>query len=120
MAVIDLDGFRSTNQELGYAAGDRLLHAAARRLETCLRRGDTLVRFGSDEFAILLADLQPADAGRVGDRLQAALGAPIFGLVIQFLGFGAMFLGSALAMTIGLVATLARWSALSRGRASAM
>jgi diguanylate cyclase (GGDEF)-like protein len=77
VAVIDLDGFRSTNQELGYAAGDRLLHAAARRLETCLRRGDTLVRFGSDEFAIFLADLQPADAGRVGDRLQAALGAPI-------------------------------------------
>lgn len=77
VAVIDLDGFRSTNQGLGYAAGDRLLHAAARRLETCLRRGDTLVRFGSDEFAILLADVQPADAVRVGDRLQAALSAPI-------------------------------------------
>jgi diguanylate cyclase (GGDEF)-like protein len=77
VALIDLDGFRATNQGLGYAAGDRLLHAAARRLETCLRRGDTLVRFGSDEFAILLTDLQPVDAGRVGDRLQAALSAPI-------------------------------------------
>jgi diguanylate cyclase (GGDEF)-like protein len=77
VAVIDLDGFRSTNQELGYAAGDRLLHAAARRLETCLRRGDTLVRFGSDEFAILLADVAAVDAVRVGDRLQAALSAPI-------------------------------------------
>src|SRR5262249_3873329 len=41
VALIDLDGFRATNQGLGYAAGDRLLHAAARRLETCLRRGDT-------------------------------------------------------------------------------
>jgi diguanylate cyclase (GGDEF)-like protein len=77
VAVIDLDGFRATNQALGYGAGDRLLHAAARRLETCLRRGDTLVRFGSDEFAILLADVQPADASRIGDRLQAALSAPI-------------------------------------------
>jgi len=77
VALIDLDGFRATNQGLGYAAGDRLLHAAARRLETCLRRGDTLVRFGSDEFAILLADVQPADAPRIGDRLQAALSAPI-------------------------------------------
>jgi diguanylate cyclase (GGDEF)-like protein len=77
VALIDLDGFRATNQGLGYAAGDRLLHAAARRLETCLRRGDTLVRFGSDEFAILLGDVQAADAARVGDRLQAALCAPI-------------------------------------------
>jgi diguanylate cyclase (GGDEF)-like protein len=77
VALIDLDGFRSTNQGLGYAAGDRLLHAAARRLETCLRRGDTLVRFGSDEFAILLADVTPAEAARVGERLQAALGTPI-------------------------------------------
>jgi len=77
VALVDLDGFRAANQALGYAAGDRLLHASARRLETCLRRGDTLVRFGSDEFAILLADLQPADAGRVAERLQAALSAPL-------------------------------------------
>ncbi len=77
VALIDIDGFRATNQGLGYAAGDRLLHAIARRLETCLRRGDTLVRFGSDEFAILLVDVQPSDAVRIGDRLQAALGAPI-------------------------------------------
>lgn len=77
VALIDIDGFRATNQGLGYSAGDRLLHAAARRLETCLRREDTLVRFGSDEFAILLTDVQPADAARVGERLQSALGAPI-------------------------------------------
>ncbi|HUG54845.1 MAG TPA: diguanylate cyclase [Vicinamibacteria bacterium] len=77
VAIVDLDGFRATNQALGYAAGDRLLHATARRLETCLRRGDTLVRFGSDEFAILLADLHAADATRVGERLQAALSAPL-------------------------------------------
>ena len=77
VAVVDLDGFRAANQILGYAAGDRLLHASARRLETCLRRGDTLVRFGSDEFAILLADLQPGDGSRVAERLQAALSAPI-------------------------------------------
>lgn len=77
VALVDLDGFRATNQGLGYAAGDRLLHTAARRLETCLRRGDTLVRFGSDEFAILLVDVQSSDAARVGDRLQAALCAPL-------------------------------------------
>lgn len=77
VAMIDLDGFRATNQGLGYAAGDRLLHSTARRLETCLRRGDTLVRFGSDEFAILLGDVQAADAVRIGDRLQAALSAPL-------------------------------------------
>jgi diguanylate cyclase (GGDEF)-like protein len=77
VAMIDLDGFRATNQGLGYAAGDRLLHATARRLETCLRRGDTLVRFGSDEFAILLVDVHHGDAARIADRLQAALSAPI-------------------------------------------
>jgi diguanylate cyclase (GGDEF)-like protein len=77
IALIDLDGFRAANQALGYAAGDRLLHASARRLETCLRRGDTLVRFGSDEFAILLVDVQPSDAARVAERLQVALSAPL-------------------------------------------
>jgi len=77
VAMVDLDGFRAINQDLGYAVGDRLLHASARRLETCLRRGDTLARFGSDEFAILLVDLQPGDAGRVAERLQAALSAPL-------------------------------------------
>lgn len=77
VALVDLDGFRATNQALGYAAGDRLLHAAARRLETCLRRGDSLVRFGSDEFAILLVDVDSSDAARVGDRIQSAVGAPI-------------------------------------------
>jgi diguanylate cyclase (GGDEF)-like protein len=77
VALVDLDGFRAANQALGYAAGDRMLEATARRLETCLRRGDTLARFGSDEFAILLVDLLPSDAGRVAERLQAALSAPL-------------------------------------------
>src|SRR5262249_51148639 len=76
-ALLALHGFRATTRGLGSPAGDRLLHTAARPLEPCLRRGDPLVRFGSDEFAIIIADVQPADASRVGDRLQAALGAPI-------------------------------------------
>jgi MFS family permease len=68
--------------------------------------------------AMDLADPNRPGAGMatysIAYQLGAALGAPIFGAVIEYLGFGAMFLGSAGAMSVGLLATLARWPALSQ------
>ena len=60
MAVIslDVDRFKAINESFGHGAGDELLVTVAYRLSTCVRKGDTIARTGSDEFAILLEDLK--------------------------------------------------------------
>ncbi|WP_304525963.1 EAL domain-containing protein [Halomonas sp. I5-271120] len=74
---IDLDDFKPINDTHGHAMGDRLLVAVAERLATELRAGDTLGRFGGDEFLVLLPNLeQEHQAQKVVDRLLAALTRP--------------------------------------------
>ena len=68
---VDLDHFKAVNDIHGHAAGDVLLIEVARRLEMCVRPGDTVARLGGDEFAVLVARLEDAeDATRVADRIQ--------------------------------------------------
>jgi diguanylate cyclase (GGDEF)-like protein/PAS domain S-box-containing protein len=73
VVFLDVDRFKAVNDGLGHAAGDELLVQLARRLQTCLREGDTLARQGGDEFTILLDDVKgPADAQIVADRIHQA------------------------------------------------
>jgi diguanylate cyclase (GGDEF)-like protein/PAS domain S-box-containing protein len=74
---LDLDRFKVINDSLGHMIGDQLLVGIARRLETCLRPGDTVARLGGDEFTILLEDLvETADAAEVAERVQEIVSQP--------------------------------------------
>jgi diguanylate cyclase (GGDEF)-like protein len=57
MMMIDLDGFKSVNDDFGHDAGDAVLVETARRLERCCRSVDTAARMGGDEFCILFGDM---------------------------------------------------------------
>ena len=75
---LDLDDFKTVNDSLGHAEGDRLLVATASRLLNATRGCDTVARFGGDEFAILLEDVHhDADAITVAERITAAMQRPI-------------------------------------------
>jgi diguanylate cyclase (GGDEF)-like protein/PAS domain S-box-containing protein len=77
LMFIDLDKFKSINDTLGHQIGDGLLKEVARRLSAAIRKGDTLSRFGGDEFVILLEGIKsPGDAGTVAQKIVAELSAP--------------------------------------------
>ena len=75
---LDLDKFKAVNDRLGHPAGDRLLEHAGRRLLECVRAGDTVARFGGDEFAILLEDLTSVEtAVETANRVLRTLREPL-------------------------------------------
>ena len=74
---LDMDRFKIVNDTLGHEAGDRLLQAMAARLHACVREGDTVARFGGDEFAGFLSDVaSPEDVAIVVGKFLDALAPP--------------------------------------------
>jgi diguanylate cyclase (GGDEF)-like protein len=82
VAFIDLDGFKLVNDGLGHNAGDALLKVVAGRMAACLRPGDSVGRFGGDEFVLMLREAAAVDgedtgAAAVLERVREAVLQPI-------------------------------------------
>ena len=78
LLFVDLDRFKLINDSLGHQSGDQVLVEVGRRLQQCLRPGDHLIRFGGDEFVVLLTDLASmGDAEQVAQRMLESLHHPL-------------------------------------------
>jgi diguanylate cyclase (GGDEF)-like protein/PAS domain S-box-containing protein len=78
IVFLDLDDFKPVNDELGHAAGDKVLQIVASRLAASVREGDTVARLGGDEFVVLAQRLAgPGDLALVAHKLVAAIEQPI-------------------------------------------
>ena len=75
--ALDLDGFKLVNDRYGHAAGDEMLCAVGRRLQSCVRDSDTVARMGGDEFALILRGIRgEAEAARVAGKILLNLSQP--------------------------------------------
>lgn len=73
LIMIDVDRFKSFNDKFGHVAGDRALSAVAHVLQKQFRTRDHVVRFGGDEFAVLLPGIGEAEAAAVAERVRDAV-----------------------------------------------
>jgi diguanylate cyclase (GGDEF)-like protein/PAS domain S-box-containing protein len=75
---LDLDRFKNINDTLGHMIGDELLQQVSVRLKECLREGDTLARFGGDEFTLLLPKISNdrSDASKIAEKITIMLKEP--------------------------------------------
>ena len=76
VVFLDLDGFKAVNDELGHAVGDEVLREVGRRLQSVVREGDIVARYGGDEFVVVCGVSGSADAGEIAERLRATIRDP--------------------------------------------
>src|SRR5919107_6424718 len=74
VAIIDIDHFKVYNDTHGHLAGDEMLRACARAWDSALRGEDTIVRFGGEEFLVVLPDTGLEQAAEIVERLR--MGTP--------------------------------------------
>ena len=85
IAMIDLDNFKEINDTMGHIIGDLFLKATAERLDAEMRKGDTVARFGGDEFLLILPDLNAIeDAIQVAEKIVDSFCKPLLIDTYQF------------------------------------
>jgi diguanylate cyclase (GGDEF)-like protein len=80
IALLDIDGFKRVNDQLGHARGDEVLKGVANTLSSAVRASDVAARLGGDEFALLLPEAGEEAARRALKKVHAALTAAVRGL----------------------------------------
>ncbi|MET0068159.1 MAG: GGDEF domain-containing protein [Candidatus Thiodiazotropha sp.] len=73
LAMIDIDHFKLVNDDCGHATGDRILQQLVRELQQTLRTTDILVRYGGEEFLLLMTVTTLADAVRLSERIRSEI-----------------------------------------------
>ena len=72
LLYLDLDHFKMINDSVGHEAGDRVLKTAAQKMGESLRKGDAVIRWGGEEFVIVLPNADGKEAGMIADRVMHA------------------------------------------------
>ena len=70
LMIFDIDHFKSVNDTYGHLVGDRVLAKVTRVARTAIREGDIMVRYGGEEFLVILPGASKADAERLGERIR--------------------------------------------------
>jgi diguanylate cyclase len=78
MLVWDIDHFKMINDRHGHAAGDKVLQSVAKKLETGVRKGDMLARFGGEEFVMLLVNKSLEEGAQLADRIRQLISSTDF------------------------------------------
>ncbi len=73
LLMLDLDHFKAVNDVYGHLVGDRVLRAVARACRRVIREGDVLVRYGGEEFLVLLPGAGIDDVAQIGERIRRAV-----------------------------------------------
>jgi diguanylate cyclase (GGDEF)-like protein len=84
--MLDLDYFKMVNDTYGHDAGDSVLKALAKTLQSSVRSSDLVIRYGGEEFLIIMQDAKAADADRVAEKIRSAVEAmkiQLTGAVLQ-------------------------------------
>ncbi|MCJ2141909.1 EAL domain-containing protein [Methylobacterium sp. E-066] len=120
--ALDLDRFKAVNDTYGHMAGDRVLCLVAERLRAIVREPDTVARFGGDEFAVILSDIDGGEAAaQICERIIVAVGEPLLldGRVIDIgisIGFALLSDDRATAEEVFKRADMALFEAKAAGR----
>jgi diguanylate cyclase (GGDEF)-like protein len=71
--MLDVDHFKRVNDSFGHLAGDEVLRRFVALVQGCLRRADLVVRYGGEEFCVLLPEVQLSEAAGLAERIRAAV-----------------------------------------------
>ncbi|MDH5631612.1 MAG: diguanylate cyclase [Gammaproteobacteria bacterium] len=74
-AMIDIDFFKKVNDVYGHQAGDKVICAVADTLSNSVRKSDVVVRYGGEEFCVLLSNMDPANVGKFFDSIRESVNA---------------------------------------------